>query len=160
MPDFTDNLVPQLIINKLSQEKYDSLVQSGGIQPDQLYLTPSSTSGLTEVSHDTSLTGTGTANSPLSVSTSFVGNAITTNTTITTLQSDVQTAQTTADTANGDATRALGEISDLNEVVLKDESFGSGGRIAGTMWCATEAEAIEKSATYQDLLCFFPASNQ
>lgn len=45
MADYEDITVSNLIINNISQEKFDELKAAGQLQPDQIYLTPTEESG-------------------------------------------------------------------------------------------------------------------
>lgn len=45
MADYTDKKVPHLIINNMSQEKFDELKAAGELDPTQVYLTPTEETG-------------------------------------------------------------------------------------------------------------------
>lgn len=69
MADYEDVKVTDLVINNISQEKYDELKTAGQLEATQIYLTPTEEGGggLTAVAHDSTLTGTGTNSSPLGI---------------------------------------------------------------------------------------------
>lgn len=73
MADYVDTKVSNLVINNLTQEKYDELLASGQINPDELYCTPARE--LTSVATDDTMTGDGTPENPLSVADALASKA-------------------------------------------------------------------------------------
>lgn len=98
MSDYEDVKVTDLVINNISQEKYDELKAAGQLEATQIYLTPTAgeSGGLTEVTAGEGLKGNGTSDNPLAIDTVFLDTAISGNGMVIQAQQEAMNARTEA----------------------------------------------------------------